>query len=166
MVLVLSLLFNFNVAIAYDCPPYVESDPRADITYQWLSKFKDVKELHGCRLEIIVCEKTDTVDVSAPVGEILVTDVEGREGYLAIDFPEIDKKYIHTRVLKNKRMYNYKKKDRFFEKENGRTEVWHLEMVTDWHNVDLLKSLDLGIYATNKQLNQPNGNDSRWYNCN
>lgn len=160
---ILSIFWAFQ-AQAYNCPPELKTSEKAQKTLEWLTKFQDVKELHGCQLEIVPCENEGEQE-GAPVGEIFLVDQQGREAYLQLDFPPEAEDKVHVRVISNKRTLNYKKTDRYYEEENGRTEIWQLEMRTLWEDQDTLNVLELGIYSTNNQLDQPNGNDSHWYTC-
>ncbi len=159
------LLFFPVVALGYSCPPTLESSKSAQAVHSWLSRFVDVKELHGCVLDIRVCESGATVEDDAPIGEILVVTLDGREGYLSVDFPLADSWRFRTKVKNYSKAIYYRKKDRYYEEVEGRTEVWQLELRTLWDDPNVLDHLDLGIYSTHSQLNQDNGNDSHWFNC-
>ena len=160
----LTFLFSFG-ARAYHCPPAVQDNPQALQTQEWLQQFKGLQELHGCEIEIEVCETGEVGAKSNPVGEIFLTDSRGREAYLLLDFPEKELKKVRVRTIHSPRLLQYKKQDRHYEDVNGRVEHWQLEMRTLWGDSETLDVLELGIYTTNDQLNQPNGNDSYWFVC-
>lgn len=163
--LVFILIFTTYSTQAYDCPQYLEQRSDAKKTLQWLKNFEGLRQVGECQVEIILCKESTTYNQAAPLGEILVIDDKGREAYISIDFPEKNSPVFSTKIKSHSRMLNINKKDRFYEEINGRTEVWRLEMRTGWFDTRQLKAFELGIYSTNNQLNQSNGNDSYWYTC-
>ena len=158
------LLFSLS-SNAYYCPTYIDSNSEAAKAHQWLNEYKGVTELHGCNVEITVCEKSDKINNTAPIGEILIQTPDGREAYLFLDFPDENTPELHTKVKTSKRAFHFYKKDRFYEEENGRTEVWRFEIRTLWEDPKILNVLELGVYTTNSNLNQSNGNESHWFVC-
>lgn len=158
------LLFPIG-AKAYHCPSYINDNQNAQRAQEWLQKFRGINELHGCEVEIEVCEKGDLVNETAPIGEVLLKTSDGRESYLSIDFPDVESPHLDTQVVVSTTAFHFTKKDRFYEKINGRTEVWRFEMRTRWKEPETLNVLELGVYTTNSQLNQDNGNDSQWFIC-
>lgn len=160
---VLPFLFSFQ-AYAYNCPSYLESHPDAQKAYEWLLRFEGTRELAGCHLEIVVCDPSATPKHYSPLAEVYIKTPEGRDVYLAVDFTDSDE--ITSELITNSRTFHYLKRDRYYETVEGRTEVWRLEIRTLWGDKSELDLAELGVYTTNRQLNQANGNDSRWYVCN
>lgn len=158
-------LFLGTAVRAYDCPSQLTSHPSARKAYDWLKKFKGTRQLHGCTLEITLCQESTSTQDSAPLGEILLIDAKKREVYVPLVFPNEDENFFTAKAQSHSRMFHYFKKDRFYEEENGRTEVWRLELRTLWDNPTTLNLVEIGVYTTYSQLNHPNGNDSHWSVC-
>lgn len=152
-------------AFSYNCPSSMASNKMAQKTHSWMERFKGQFDVHGCYVELVTCEISDDPDESAPVGEVFIQTPDGREAYVEIDFPNSETDRFKTQTKVNKRTLSYIRKDRYFEPVNGRTEVWRLEIRTLWDDLNQLDVTELGIYGTNRALNQPNGNDSRWFVC-
>jgi hypothetical protein len=146
-----ALLFS-SVAGAYTCPPSM-TDKQSKLQ-QWLEPWRGVHEMPGCRVEITVCAPGGEEDTGAVLAEVYVTDDKGREAYLPLTYADSAK--IETRARYYPRTLNYLKRDKFREEEYGRTETSRLE-ITLARDRSGIKSLDLGLYATNKPL--------RWFNC-
>jgi hypothetical protein len=165
-----SLLFILIISIfrcagANSCPNYFQSNSKAMASLEFLSRFNGSFELGSCKVEIVMCEGWEETSKTLPLAEVLITDKRGREGYVSIVFPQEESKYLKTTTKLSDRLFHYEKKDRFYEEVYGRTEVDRFEMRTEYDDHNQLKKMELGIYSTNFQLNQPNGNDSVWYNC-
>lgn len=157
-------LFIFK-SFAYDCPSLLSTNEKSQQAYDWLQKFAGTYTFGNCHIEMIACEKSQTINESAPIGEILIQMTDGREAYLSVDFPQVEEAHFQTKVITSKRAFYFRKRDRFYEKENGRTEIWQLELDTLWEDTEQLKGITVGIYTTHSQLHQPNGNDSHWFKC-
>lgn len=149
----------------YSCPSWFKTHSEAQAIHAWLTRFKNIEELHGCKIEIEVCDVGSEEADDAPIGEVLIVTPDNREAYLSIDFAEHESYWFKTKVKQHKRSIVYTKRDRYYEPINGRTEFWQLEFQTEWDDTQLLKNVELGIYTTHSQLNQPNGNDSHWFVC-
>ncbi len=154
-----------HILLAYNCPSTIMESKKAQTLYKWMNRFSTTKTLNGCELEITVCEPLLPANETAPIAEILVKTADQRWAYLSVDVPhQADQRY-KTTVKASSRAIYYKKEDRYFEPINGKTEVWQFELRTNWDDKSQLEYLELGLYTTNSQLNQPNGNDSHWFNC-
>lgn len=165
LMFVLILIFSPLFLEAYSCPSYLIQSDKAQKSYDWLERFKGQFQLHNCEVEIIVCDPQGEPSDSAPVGELLLVTENGREAYISIDFPEEYSWRFNTNIKSYPRSLYYRKKDRYYEPINGRTEIWQLEFRTLWNDLNELNHLEVGIYQTNSQLNQTNGNDSHWFVC-
>lgn len=154
-ILFLLLLIPSVRCWAYSCPSASPEDQRI---HQWLSRFQGQMDLGECRIEIILCNPNDVRPGSSPLAEILITDSFGREIYAPIYSQSQSHPNLKVRHILNRRMFHYEYKDLFFEQEEGRTEVYRLELRTKWNDTTDLEQLDLGKYSTNKGR-------SIWYNC-
>lgn len=157
-------LLHSSPSFGYPCPKEMLTDSSGAVLFQWLDRFKGVMELPGCRVEITVCNPQEKETLNNQIGEIYILDDNQREAYLPIILTDANNSKIKTKVRFGRKYLNYFKKDLFFEEELGRTEAYRLEFELT-EDASSLKGLDLGVYATRKQLNQPNGNDSLWFNC-
>lgn len=146
-----ALLFS-SVAAAYTCPPAMTE--RQAKLQRWLEPWRGVHEFNGCRAEITVCEPGQEEGAGTVLAEVYVTDDKRREAYLPLTAADTEK--IETRASYYPRTLNYLKRDKFKEEEYGRTETTRLE-ITLMRDRSAIKTLDLGLYATNKPL--------RWFNC-
>ncbi len=158
------LLIGLEVR-AYLCPSEIATNQEAINAHAWLKQYSGVRNLGSCRLEFIVCEPGDSFDEDAPIAEVLLQLEDGREAYVSVDFPKAPEWRFQTYIYSGKRAMHYRKVDRYFEPIEGRTEVWQFEIQTQWGDPTVLKTVEMGIYSTNTQLNQSNGNDSHWFIC-
>jgi hypothetical protein len=152
-------------AYGSSCPLYVQSNPKAVAAMEFLNRFQGRFSLGKCQVEILACEGWEDTIQALPIAEVLITDDKGREAYVAIAFPKEESEYFNTTTRVSERRFHYEKKDRFYEQVYGRTEVTRFEMRTEFDDKNELRKMDMGIYSTNFQLNQANGNDSEWFNC-
>lgn len=163
--LLFTTLLLGNIGQAYNCPATLQQQTQAQETHAWLDKFAGQFELHGCQVEITRCTPSSKNNEGAPIGEIFLQTPDGREAYVSVDFAPHNDLKLRTQAHAFTRALNYERRDLYFEEINGRTEFWQLELHTLWEDTDTLDVIDLGIYTTNSQLNQRNGNQSHWFNC-
>lgn len=150
---------------SYPCPKSVEKVKEAQAAHDFLEKFKGQYQLGACQVEITTCSWDEESNQETPVAEVFLLDQYNRETYISLEFPIQESPLLNTKTQWNKRLLNYKKKDRHYEDHLGRTEHYQLEILTDWDDTTKINSLHLGSYSTNNQLNQTNGNDSIWSIC-
>jgi hypothetical protein len=138
-----------------------EADAKA--LYSWLSRFKGQFDMPGCHVEIVACDPS-SLDDNSLIGEVYIVGTDKREAYIPVAYIKTQPAELKTVVDASKRIVNYIKVDRYYEPEFGKTEIAQLELRVD-QKTGALRRLDIGTYSTNKALHQPNGNQSRWYNC-
>jgi len=148
---------------AYPCPSVVSQDENAKALHDWLVRFKGQFDMPGCHVEILACDASVTDDHSL-IGEVYIIDADKREAYVPVAYVKSQPAKLKTVVDASRRIINYIKVDRYYEPEFGDTEIAQLELRVD-QKTGQLRRLDIGTYSTNKALHQPNGNQSRWYNC-
>ncbi len=158
----LGLMIFSQMSGAYPCPDRLSTDEELRSSIAWLQKFTTTEKLGECELEITVCNPNE-VSRSALFAEVFLIDRMGREIYLPLTVEFNDRSPTYT--IQNKRVFHYQKRDRFFEDELGRLEVYRLELLTQWSDPHRLKRLELGAYATNRRLSGPGRNRSRWFIC-
>jgi hypothetical protein len=164
-ILFLFLLLGSPKIWAYPCPQNLSLHKEGQTAYQWMKKIKGQWNLKNCRLEITVCNGQEPSNAQNLIGELYLIDEAGREAYLPVTVMEKPLPKIKTQVKEGRRWFYYFRSDRFYEQDLGRTEAYRLEVRMSRKDPSQLEGLDLGTYSTHHQLNQPNGNDSRWYNC-
>ena len=160
----LIILFSVN-SYSYNCANYTKEKPIAMKALKFIKKFQGKFKLGACDVEITVCDGWEETIENRPLAEIMLVDQYDREIYMTLAYPEEQSWYFATKTQINKRMLNFKKWDRYYEEDLGRTEHEQVEILTEWDNVNKISSLHVGMYSTNNQLNQPNGNDSTWSIC-
>lgn len=158
-----ALILASNPSWAESCPQALEGHKKGRQIFEWLGKFEGTTSLKSCEIEVVLCE--EGAPGTGPLAEIFIRHSSGREAYLPLLLPSVESPRLFTKIQVNKRMLHYELFDKFYEEELGRTEAYRLEILTEWDDQNRLKSLDLGVYSTRHQLNQPNGNDSEWFNC-
>ncbi len=151
-------------AWAYSCPKDLQNTRRAVELHHWLNHFQGRLQVGGCQIEITACDLSAEPGISSMIGEIYIVDKRGREAYLPLSYIPPGSREGETHIQFFKQRLVYLKRDKLYEEEYGRTEVYRLDMRVSPDYTRIVK-LDLGTYATNKKLNMPNGNQSRWYNC-
>ena len=150
---------------AYPCPPKFFNDEKVQDSHQWLSRFEGQGSLHGCQIDIVTCDPAREGQDSSPLAEIWIKTKEGREAYVSVEFLSQPTPQLKTKAQLHKRAFYYKKRDRYYEPVNGRTEFSQLELRTLWTDPKQLDHIDIGLYTTHSRLDQPNGNQSHWYRC-
>lgn len=152
----LGLYFFTGSAWAYHCP--TEMTAQQEELRKWFEPLRGTYEIRNCRVEITVCAPESGEEANPIVAEVYIVDHRGREAYLPLNLADSQK--ISARAEFYRRTLFYIKRDKYYETEFGRTETSRLQIVLDENGI---KSLDLGMYATNKRLRGPSA--SRWYNC-
>ncbi len=165
LLICLLVLLTSSTAFTYSCPDRIDKRKQAQATHQYLEKFKGRYQLGVCQVEITTCDFSEESVNGNPIAEVFLLDQYGREVYLSLEYPEQESWYLKTKTKWNDVMLNYRKRDRHYEEELGRTEHYRLEILSDWNDVNTIDSIHLGVYSTNNQLNQWNGNDSTWSIC-
>ncbi|MBX3022676.1 MAG: hypothetical protein KF799_13470 [Bdellovibrionales bacterium] len=164
--LILFLMTMASVSVlAYPCPKAIETDPQTIGAKRWLERFQGQHQMRGCQVEITVCNEQEPHVVGGPLAEVYILDEAGREAYLPLVPVAEDTPRMQASMQIHRRSLYYLKKDSFHEPELGRTEVYRLELKTEWDNLDKFNHVSLGTYSTNRRLRHRNGNESRWYNC-
>lgn len=160
--LILSL--QCGLAWGYPCPRDLETSKDKKTLHDWLVRLRGHRMIEGCKIEVTACDATEPRSDSQILGEIYVVDFRNREAYLPLLIADRKNEKIQTQLKAYPNSFFYIKWDYYYENELGQTETYRLDirMTRDGRGV---RSLDLGTYSTNKALNQPNGNRSRWYNC-
>ncbi len=154
-------------AQAYHCPSYLQNYKEAQTLHTWVKKMKNINELHGCQVQVTTCNnKSREFDDNSPIGEVLVINSKGQEGYVQIRLPDKPNKIQSNEGLfvSGHGYFNYTYWDLIDEDFYGKMQQWKLSVYVN----SKTKSIDrvsLGIYSHNRQLNQDNNNDSRWYTC-
>jgi hypothetical protein len=142
----------------------LDSVEDVQVVQSWLQRFQGQSDIPNCHLEITACNPNEPRTTGATIGELFLIDKEGRQAYLPLMVADKGDRKIQTQIESSQRRLKYIKFDRYFEEEFGRTEAYRLEIRLD-STGEHIQRLDLGTYATRKKLHQPNGNESRWYNC-
>jgi hypothetical protein len=152
---------------SYYCPQSVYTNKKASKAHDYLRMVEKDLQFSNCEVEIALCEKSESEvsPDSTPVAEIYIVDDKGREAYLPMTF---EGSWFRNRlkVVVNDTTLHYRIRDRNYEPELGRTEFYRFEMRKVWGSFYDVEAVELGLYATNTQLNQSNGNDSHWFVCN
>ena len=168
------IIFYFITGNAwgYNCPTYITTNTQAKIIHTWLNDFKHVSQIHGCEIELVACNfESGEFDDSSPIGEALITTKKGRTGYIQISFPKDEREIPFAKSeMKSGRGYlNYHQWDYNNEPTEGAIQKWNLNFTKKKYKKNSmfyeLEQITLGIYSHNRQLNQSNGNDSRWFIC-
>lgn len=160
--LMLTLMLLSLRCFAYPCPVDVESNAKAKAIRGWMSELQGKQNLKNCYLEITVCDPAEAGE-SPVIGEVYIVDEDKREGYLPLTVATLGDEKMKTKLDASSFAFYYIKYDYYFEEEFGRTEASRLDIHLDEHR--LLRSIDLGLYATRKKIHSPDGNESRWYSC-
>ncbi len=163
--IVLLLVFIYSsLSLAYKCPPSIKKKPNAEL-HKFLSQYKNLTDVYGCKIEVIVCQKTiGNYDEFAPIGEILIKDRFGNEGYVQLRLSDQPNKFIKSKFESGRGYMSYILYDYSDESIEGKIQKWDLDIFRKPKSNEI-RELSLGIYSHNRQLNQPNGNDSRWFLC-
>jgi hypothetical protein len=151
--------------LAYPCPERVFQDQDAQKSVAWLKRFQGLHSLHGCRLEIQVCDPEQGQSANAPLGEILLVTSAGEELYVRMELPPTVDPQLAVKVKAHKRAFTYRSRDKYYEETSGRQEFTQVELQTQWDELNELKQIELGLYSSTTRLNQPNGNQSHWFRC-
>jgi len=161
----LMLIFISAQAQSYQCPAYLQDNPEASVAHEWAQRFQGAFQLGGCHIEITACEQSHEPGLGSPVGEVFIETKNGRQAYVSLRFPASINKLQSADFKAFSRAIWYQKTDLNYEDQDGRTEVWRLEIQNKIGHASLLDLIELGVYSTNKALGQKSGNDSRWYVC-
>ena len=121
IILFVLMLFSSN-SYSYTCANYIKEKPIAMKAHKFIKKFVGRYPLGKCQVEITVCDGFDETVENRPLAEIMLIDQYDREIYMTISYPEVQSWYFATKTQINKRMLNFKKWDRYYEEELGRTE--------------------------------------------
>ncbi len=165
IILLLIVYLYSHVVFSYSCPTLMQKNENAKKMYNILKKNMGLNDFKGCKIKIKLCDEGTYSEDQYIIGEVLIKNASGYEGYVPIMFFDFEKKMYSTNVEDYKNSFNYFLFDHAYEKFYGSLQMWDLRFVFDKDNPEKLKKIELGIYAQNRQLNQNNGNDSRWYVC-
>ncbi len=161
---IVKLLLPF--AIAYPCPETLKDHGKAQQALQWLQTHAGSQILGECQIEITHCNPEEASTARSTLGEVLMIDQEGREFYFNLRLPAPSVRKVETKFKLNPYSFWVRQKNKYFEVENGRTEVWRFEMQSQWGDPSTIKRIEMGVYTTNSQLNHWwSGNDSHWMVC-
>lgn len=155
-----------SLAWGYPCPRDMENVRTKSTLYNWLAALRGLRMVEGCKIEITTCNPSEPRTDSQILGEVYVVETDGhqREAYLPLIIAAPNNPKIQTRLESFTRRFHYTKWDYFYEPMEGQTETYRLDVRMTADGLGM-HSLDLGVYATNKATNSPDGNQSRWYNC-
>ena len=163
IVIFLVMLYCNNI-FAYACPADLKVNSDAQKVYDLLEKYKNIVEFKDCKIFINLCDKDKVSENQKILAEVLIKNKSGFSGYIPIMIFNKEFKPYRYEIEEYKHSFKYMLFDKLNEERDGPLQMWDLRFVygEDQHN---LEKIELGVYSANRQLNQPNGNDSRWYIC-
>jgi hypothetical protein len=151
--------------LAYPCPADLVQNKKKKSLHDWLSRIEGTHHIKGCSVEVTLCNPNEPPTDNQILAEVFVRARRQREAYLPITVAAKSDRKIQTQIQSYSRTLVYEKRDLYYEKELGREEFYQLEVVFKSPSSRDIEYLDLATYSTNKALNMPDGNQSRWYNC-
>jgi hypothetical protein len=114
------------------CNASLRADPVRLKSVSFLQSLPGRSSVGTCSIELHVCDAfSDANDQGEIVGDLLVTEANGRQTYVAIAFGENDGRHTIVEVLHNLHMFHYEFDDFHDDPLAGHHQGFRLEIIKD-----------------------------------
>ncbi len=163
--MIIAVFSNVSQASVEVCSSHIKSDPKKLAAVEFLKSVEGQYNVGYCKVEIHACrEFSESNDRGDSIGDVLVTDINGKEFYTQIILPEVTSPKIHTKWQVSDKMFHYELRDVVPDKYNG---------LTEWYHLEILKmagpkptTVELGTFSTKEAWSHMSRYTFVWAVCN